>query len=540
VGDWELIKQLQEIAQVELAENEVHLFHSLTTPIFPDDAPTTLGALAEAQVSSDLSSVKILPPDQISALGSRYSATPIWELSTSNDSKKKPLTASIDLAPAVRTLLDGVRSERLRHWSMTDTAVRFLNSADLYASDCPKEDRNQKFLGIELSKVAKARLSDQNIEPSILRVKILSLALTQFGTGISIAVAKLHFSRIDNKPLSALEFTEAMASIARFNNCVWLERKSGEVISDSRFSLGVLIRSLVSGSADKSIEARRVRSLCFARLASKVSGEAMETYAAFLSRRYTASYQFDFKNSDLGMIKDFENMRHALSIEGGASVIMPDESGDLPEILKNWQNSVFQNAYSPLALLLLHEEKFLTNARLVASEASFETVDMEELEEMVLNALDFRMFYRFESVSEISMHEAFSRKLRRALELGRKLSELEGDVKALYDRMSALQREEEQQLSRERNHRFYWVSMLTGPGITAATVFTVCKEALELTLGVSSGRLILSICFIAAGLSGCIAALIINAVGPSKPEQGRVTRAKKALLLSNMARILSK
>ena len=186
---------------------------------------------------------------------------------------------------------------------------------------------------------------------------------------------------------------------------------------------------------------------------------------------------------DVRRVRDFATVGHTLSLEGAATIIAPLEGKALPDFLRTWRTHVFQAAYLPITTLALHEHQFLVEKTSTALLSPGQRQEPSEVRRAFLTLtrefLDFRIFFRFSEVSEVSLHNALNRALREVLGLDRMLVELNNDV---AEASAFLERENDRAVA-ERDHRRsrrFWFFGVAGGGVIAAlTTAALVKQVLE-------------------------------------------------------------
>src|SRR5262249_26205655 len=139
--------------------------------------------------------------------------------------------------------------------------------------------------------------------------------------------------------------------------------------------------------------------------------------------------------------------------------------------------------YLPIITLALHEHEFLVAKTSTAVLSAEQRANSDEVRmafmALTRASLDFRIFFRYTEVSEITMHNAFNRALRDVLGLDRMLVEFSADVaeaSALLERQAFRERA---QAEHHRSTRFWFLGVI-GTGILAAlSVGTLLTQILQ-------------------------------------------------------------
>lgn len=399
--------------------------------------------------------------------------------------------------------MSGENPELLKRWRLSANSSQFMASANLYPADASRDARKKKTLCMTLGARSKARLGLADDSEVLFLLEIKSPEIVAFATGTSFLVARVTFQRPGQPHLTAAELTEAVHAVSRFNTCCWRGADDQEAVDGPEFTLGTLLHSLVTSEVTDRVLTNRVTSYVFAQAASAMDTRTQDALCSYLARRYTSDYAMDVENARLRHIRDFENVRHAICEEGLASVIQPLDGRELPDSLSNWRSSVLQACYSPIVLLALHENWFLNlkRADAVTTQSGEEAISV--LQGIVDSALLFRLWFRFSSVSDISMHNAISEALREVLRLDRKLDEMQDDVEAMTDCLVAAEREKNEHLEAVRHRRFYAVGVFSAAALAGLTAQQIAKELLDPMLAAQPDPLATY-----SGLAGLLVALL--------------------------------
>ncbi|MFD0915004.1 hypothetical protein ACFQ14_01130 [Pseudahrensia aquimaris] len=493
-------------------QNEIHLYYRLPSLGFDHPKNITLGQIAKCQRDHQLDCMPPCPSDQLPALEVRYPKTEVWRRV---DETKKGISS--DLNPALRELLEGQHPELLQRWKLSELANRFLSRFDLFQESDSVESRAAREMRLIWSKAAAERLQEAGASTAPPVIKVNDLMLWIMGTGV--AFAELSITLEAEHTLTGSELTEAVAALSRFNKIQWFRKGSDTPDCKNEATLGAVVRSLVFGHADAETPRRRVPTYTFARLAEPAPIALVEKTAAYLSRRYTSAYDFDLESKQLHFLRNFGNIRHVISEEGAATLIVPDADGKVPQYLENFGSSALRSAYSPIALAAWHEQSFLTKGRAQTLEAKSEDASLDELNGIIDDALLFRLYFRHTHFSDISMHNEFGEAFRSALKLDKKLVDLQQDVNAVHAKIVDARQAAEHKEEQSKYRRYYWISVVGGAALAGLTTYTICKEVGVLALypdKTTAGWLA-----VAAGATVMIAAAILGFMRrPKKPKHG--------------------
>lgn len=412
-----------------------------------------------------------IPADQIAALNARYADERVWE----SDDKQ---IAGDDFHPHLRALLSGQRPDLLRFFRLTSQGKRFLTSADLYEEEVGPENRLRKQLRLQFSKAAQQRIQGMGITPCPLRVEIQDVSLALFMTAHGFVICKYVFTREDGGALSAIELLEAEIALGRFNEVSWVNRKTKEALADPDFTAGTLIRQLVFGSTAQTVTSGRVATHVLVRFGAVLPVADRDRYALLLARHYSTDYTASPDIGGVEWVRDFETVRHAIAMEGAATVLGPTEAApELPEFLLKYASSTFEAHYLLITLLAHHEHAFLVDrtAASVMSEAEMEDAprSLKRLAELREAALVLRLCFRFSEQSYITMHNTVNIAWRKILRLDEMLAELDDSIRDIAEHLRHLH-------EGAKVRKYAWTATVGSSALGGLTAYTITKETLGL------------------------------------------------------------
>ena len=415
----------------------------------------------------------VLPQNYKDVLAEHGATIPIWERASPADARKR---VSDDLIPQVRHLLNAERPELARRWRLSDEALRLLSNGDLASTSSLSDHREMIVPALKLRESAIKRLQGSGISAGLLKVKLDNVELAWFASGVAFLIASVVLERLDDSPLSLFELQEAVHAFSRFNSCCWKPRLSDAPLDDTKFSIGQIVRSLIEPSWPRNVESDRAMTYCYAQLSEHAEPSDLDRLAAFLARHYTSDYAFEPQEAQVTTLKEFANLRHALTREGIASLACPPRDGDMPQFLQDWHSRSLERAYLPLALVLLHEDSFLSSLLGRATASRGEEDDLEIFDQVINDALLLRLDFRWSYVSAISMHNAFVDAFRAALSLDSRLGVLTEDVNAMAERLQSARAAVDRQEREQRDFSLYTFGIWSTAALTGLTSFTIVKE----------------------------------------------------------------
>jgi hypothetical protein len=466
---------LADIATVPLVDHELVVFYEADKP---PASFLKLGMLAAQDAAW-------LPKDQIPALAGRHREEPVWV-------RYRNPPAGGDFHEHIRKLLAGDRHDLLEFWTLGEHAARLLKTADLYEQPAASEDlsairksRVRKRLQLNLSAAATKRLADHGIAAAPLDVAIGSATLASFKTSYGFACVSLQFRRADGKALTALEFLEAQVAIGRFNEVAWVSAETGAPLSSDRFTLGQLIRALALGRWAETSRSGRASTYAFLSFDTPVDVVDRDRLGVHVARNYTTDYVISSQQPLVAPVADFETVRHAVALEGAATIIGPTrDHPELPSFLKAFKENTFRRHYVPIALLTLHEHAFLvdkTSASVIPQRLADQAEEtIEVLSNLIEASLLFRLCFRFSEVSYITMHNSVSRAFRRALRLDEMLRDFATDLIDVENHLRRVSAARRQRAEAARHRKYYWTSVLGVSALAFLTASTLAKEIIKL------------------------------------------------------------
>ncbi|MGH8582795.1 MAG: hypothetical protein ACREWG_08390 [Gammaproteobacteria bacterium] len=521
-----------------LSDHSCFLLYSISYPDrgFPLELDLTLGNLL-APPARDKPSIS--DNDQQERLDARHKAmawlTPDAREALSDSQRKDKvwqpalLEVGTDLHPHIRRLLGEVGvaegESPAQTFRLSDSALRLVQGElPRYPQYMPKEERRPKVLSMKFWAAAQERLAARfgPGAPDTLGMHVEQFRLIVFHTGIGVMIVEVTFHHLDSAPLHPYWLVEAVNSLARFNTLCWFrggkdsdERRLKELEGADTFTLGSIVRTL-SGTGDIGEQARRVFTASYVQFDQAPDPAAARRYAIQLARHYTDHYHMAAGMQGVRFVADFENILHALTIEGSATLVdlTPPRGLTTPEFLKQFKSVTFKRHYLPVLALAFHEFTTLLH---LSNDARFwpalvnktnigapETDTLGRLERLRNQILRFRLCYRFSYVSYVNMHNTVNKALREAFGLDHMLHELGQDTAEITAYL-------EQVISKQTAHKFRLMSAVGAAGLGFLTTLAIVKEGLEVAPIVSHK----TAGVVAAGISLLVAIV-----------SGRVTWAK--------------
>lgn len=455
------------LAAKPISEHEIQIFFRIDGIDIASGPGTRMQSMANTPGT---------PADQNAALAGRHGASAVWK-------REKSSGTGHDFHNHIREVVGGRREDLATRWTLDEAASRFVASADLYDQDVERGERIKKRMVLSFNEAAQKRLTDHAIASSGLAVACRDITLTLFKTGHGFAVTTLELFRFDRTPITAMELLEAQIMIVRFGTIAWKAGTDGTGPSCSApFRLAELVQRLVVGDKAEALP-ERVTTFTYAQFAEPLPTPERDLYAIHLARHYSSDYVTAAEIGGVAFVRDFETVRHAVSLEGAATVVgTPPDAPHRPQFLRNFRTGTFHQHYVPVALLARHEHAFLVRrtsaAVLTQSEMRDARQTVRRLQELREACLIFRLCYRFSELSAVTMHNSLNRAFRQVLNLDQMTSELDSDVETFEAHLRQLRQAEERRREEEKHRRYYWVTVIGAGALTGLTMFSITKEFL--------------------------------------------------------------
>lgn len=461
------------MAEMLLADHQISLIYLL------DDIDYSV---ADSLTLGDLLDGKYFPTKEARTLSNEHGDALIWEEATA--------ALSQDLNTPLRDLLSGQRPSLMRRRTASVATSHLLKVGNV------RNDKKGRFkakdIRLELSTISRERLKTAGNDTEALCLQTASLERLDFTNGLTMIVATVEVSRPQSSDLSLMELQEAVHALSRFNQCRWYARSADEALMQERFSFGSFVHRLVRNNVPAQTYFSRVPSYVYAKLADKADSDTLEYTAACLARRYTADYPFNLQETSVGFVRDFDDLRHAVALEGMATVQCARHHEQETEFSANWKNAQLPKAYLPIYQSQLHQNWFLADRRAeaVSSNLDFEELDAhgarpsihEQLERVAIDMMEFQLFYHFPSVSQITMHQAVASAAQDAMRLEEKRTHLQSTVQQVSDRLKAAHEEMEAKSAEERGQSFNFVARIGTASLAGLTAFTILRDVALLVM----------------------------------------------------------
>ena len=288
-------------------------------------------------------------------------------------------------------------------------------------------------------------------EPQHGMLRVSGVEVLHFASGVGLALVTLEWGGKQPLTLDALQLLLSRLTPNRQKDVLrWAHL--ADPPEDQRFSLSWLLSQLLVPAACRFEVWSRFFTYVYATRPAGTDPDALSDAAWRLSRHYSARYSVEPGWPGTELYAPFPDIRHALSLEGAATVA--SEASDF--VANGGLLGRFGNCYLPLATLAYHEHAYLLDIAQEAARVPFgndAAAQAQGLRQMTDRFLRFRLRYRLPLASDITMHNAFYEKMRRALQLEALETKLAQDVAETQDHLRRVADEAAAAMAREQAAR---------------------------------------------------------------------------------------
>lgn len=283
------------------------------------------------------------------------------------------------------------------------------------------------------------------------------------------------------------------------------------------FELGELVAGLLGQNQQKNtlqlFDFQRLRYFSYVTLGvgegagACVGGDTLQAMAFSLAHRQTSEYLPILTQFENGIYQPFANIVHAMSIEGGATVLCVNES----EYSKNFIANPLKSFYLPMVMLSYVEFVYLVN---VISRAS-PTITLHKKDKSTILALEkireellaYRFYYWFSKVSHLTQHNDFYKKWRIMMDSDTLMQEILDDVQQIDTYLTYCLAQENQAIEERHNKRMGILGIIATGALSLIGVFGTnfkMYDELSLTSGTTVWTLVLGV----LGVLGVLVTLV--------------------------------
>jgi phosphoglycolate phosphatase-like HAD superfamily hydrolase len=322
-----------------------------------------------------------------------------------------------------------------------------------------------------------------------MRLKIERVTLLPFKTGFGLIIFEMSVRPHDHAFLTADQLVEAVHLLADERREAALRWPPGSADDHGTgFKLSTLLQASLAGTGIDVLRGERVYTYTTVVLHGAMPPDLRREFALRLSRHYNRGYTPELDNGDTEFLAPFQNVLHAASLEGIATLVAIDGSAtspvEAPEFLKNWLKTAYAPGYLPLAAVAYHEYVVLLGlAQSAAVDLDFAHFDArlaDKLERLCQRFLAFRLRYRPVQLSRISMHNRFSETLRRSLGSQTLSSKAAEDAAEAEQRLAAFGARLKQEAEEHRERRWAWHTAVLEVALAFLAILGLFKQAGEL------------------------------------------------------------
>nr|WP_321482175.1 DUF2975 domain-containing protein [uncultured Cohaesibacter sp.] len=460
-----------------LSDHQITSFHIFKQE-YENPPASTLNALAfdTAELSeprdqqfdrSKPSSVKCWVPPKLrpGLLIGKLQHKPIWQ-------EDQPSFGESFHMP-VRNLLNGEQKDRCRVWRLSNDTLDWFRKGRIYPENTPIEEKREYSLAIPISDRGRQRLKnempeEQDFPPELIFVDganekstlYIPILLTNgllfhFATGRVICQLSIQIKKIKGLEITDTLLTEVNDVVSRFAKLDWIEKPLGNnakdnpqlqshILENATFTLGQLAARLLLGSTAETQASFRTYTHSYAQLAPTENipdKSSLTEIGVRLARQYTCDYMTSADSKLCEIVSDFDNIVHTVAREGAASIVYPTT-----KFLEKFKKDPLEKSYLPIIVLNIHQlaQSLDLIAHSVLTMVSSEDLDRQdksakeiadpsrdiETEWRHLNARRANLFghYRFNQISDVTMHNNYNKAFKSAFELGSLEAQLSRDI----------------------------------------------------------------------------------------------------------------
>lgn len=173
-------------------------------------------------------------------------------------------------------------------------------------------------------------------------------------------------------------------------------------------------------------------------LTEPVEQNTLRTLATWLSHRQTTDYQPTAEIAAEGLWQPFPYLCHGYAPEGGATVMFKTEQAS--DFVNNFVSHSGHNTYIPLFISSLHTHFWLlSQTEWIPAQRYHENsrAEKESIEQVYMQTVEFRRYFSFPTVSQLSLHNGFYRHWQEALSIPERLHFIEQTARDVADLIKA-------------------------------------------------------------------------------------------------------
>jgi hypothetical protein len=343
---------------------------------------------------------------------------------------------------------------------------------------------------LALNKRARTRLAPGMVPDwnGTVVVNLTDIAAHIFETGFGLLIMTVTVAGPDGAAPPAAAINEALVALCHDydENLHWQG-------SSRAFSIRGLAADLLGDARPGGKWPPRLFSYSALQFSADIPEQDRRLLALRLARKYSHDYQIN-DWTGTALLTPFDTVLHAISIEGGATVVTNPDGIDF---LSGYVTNVAANVYRPLAAISYHEFVILmefTSSSVFEDDLGTAALNLtgyvKYFEGLRDKLLQFRSRYRFSHASMVTMHNLVHSAWRTSLGLETMLADVDRDVADAHQRF--LEKHAQRQAERARRRLRIaeqaearaetWVTlveMAMGAAAGFLTGFAAVKELLE-------------------------------------------------------------
>ncbi|WP_409408492.1 hypothetical protein AAE485_08055 [Acidithiobacillus ferriphilus] len=294
----------------------------------------------------------------------------------------------------------------------------------------------------------------------VLKVQIDRARLYLFRTGIGILDLSWHYLEA-RSTAEILEGNYALSHSRPQRGSY--EGDASETTAINPDILRLIAEKLISPLLKDFVPLQRGRRVLYSIVqVSDDDSQDLHLLTTRLSHRQSIDYLPSTDMVESTVWSPFPYLRHGASLEGGASVARSTATAS--DFGKNFVAGVGANTYLPLAIVTLHGHFWLLNRTQWLPARRFQEGSREEkegVEEIFAMTVEYRWYFHYPIVSQISLHNRFHRLWQEALQIPERIHLQEQTAKDVAELLS--------------NKRARWIGRISG----AVGGFLLTHELLE-------------------------------------------------------------
>ena len=225
-----------------------------------------------------------------------------------------------------------------------------------------------------------------------------------------------------------------------------------------------IARALLPGEWKPQERLQQGRRLLYslAQIQGPAEQDAIRHLAIWLGHRQTTDYLPTRTSTEAGVLQPFPYLCHAIAAEGAASVIATDPMAS--DFVNNFVSGPGANTYAPIYIASLHSHLWLLAQTewLPAKRQRGKHHEVHDLEEVYERMVEFRRYFYFPMVSQISLHNTFYQRSQDVFKIAERQRFLEQTTHDIAELLKA--------------RRTKWIGLISG----AVAGFLVSHELLDI------------------------------------------------------------